>query len=323
MESPVEVYFTENINVYPADAFTPDTIQGETVIDEVMGAFEAISSYGVTVVYTPRDSPMIKVYTASGDSLGAFGIKGQGPNDFYNATPVRIEIAGVGDTCVWLNDVSARMLKRLNITRSRIAGTTLVDSVINTGFGAINAALAGNRLVYELMDNDAYKLKWRDTDNPADTLHAEQMYVYPTQDFYAYYSREGVSPDGKHVVFAMGYFNQLNIVDIPSMERRAVSVGNLMKYEDCYDSEERMNKYNGYGAVACGTDNIYAIYFGTPVTDDDEPDRTTTTIHVIGYDGTLRAVHIVPDVLKALFFNSDSGKLCGIDDNDRVIQYDI
>ncbi len=41
-------------------------------------------------------------------------------------------------------------------------------------------------LVFEMMDNDAYKLRYRNLAELTDTLHTEQMYIYPSSDFYAY-----------------------------------------------------------------------------------------------------------------------------------------
>ena len=44
-EPPIyEIYFTDNITVYPADAFTPDSITATTVIDEVIGAMSITAS---------------------------------------------------------------------------------------------------------------------------------------------------------------------------------------------------------------------------------------------------------------------------------------
>ncbi|WP_304962423.1 hypothetical protein, partial [Paramuribaculum intestinale] len=46
-EPPVEIYFTDNITVYPADAFTPDSITASVVIDEVIGAMSLTAGNGL------------------------------------------------------------------------------------------------------------------------------------------------------------------------------------------------------------------------------------------------------------------------------------
>jgi hypothetical protein len=321
-EVPNEIYFTDNITVYPAGAFPTDTLlSGDIIIDEVMGARDASSGQGIIAIPTPDDSPLFKLYTPSGDSIGAYGIKGQGPDDFYNTNIIKVDLADNGDTCLWVNDVSNKQFKRLNISLSRRTGSARVDSTIQVPFGVVNGFLAGNRAVMELMDNNSYKLMWRDVDNTADTIHTEQMYIYPTEDFYAFYSNANVAPDGKHVVYAMSYFNQVNIIDIPSMERRAVSIGNINGYEDSYNSLEREPKFKFYGAVACGNDSFCAIYKGTPY--DNETESDYTTVHSFNYDGSVRGIYALPGKITSLFFNPESGKFCGIDDDDRVIQYNI
>lgn len=321
-EAPNEIYFTENIHVYPAEAFVPDTVTGSVVIYEVMGANWMIVGNGLLAVSTHQDETMLKLYSTGGDSIGAFCTKGQGPNDFLNANLIRAYLSDTGDTCIWINDVSNTKIKRLNVSRSRQAGHTLVDSVIDTEFGAINAIVANDMLVYEVMDNDAYKLCSRNVSNALDTLHVDQMYIYPTTDFYAYYGNSDVSPDGRHIAIGMAYFNQLNIIDLPEMKRSAVSIGNLGKYDDCYESATRESKYYAYGDISCGNDAIYAIYYGK--TDDElGEENNSTTIHVIGYDGKVKRILVVPEKLRSIAFDDDTSTLYGIDAEECVYKYEI
>ncbi|MDE5555446.1 MAG: hypothetical protein K2J10_09730, partial [Muribaculaceae bacterium] len=137
-ELPNEIYFTENITIYPSDAFTPDTIVGQKIIDEVIGTFEFAEGYGLVAANSPKKEKMISIYTLGGDSVGEYCLRGQGPNDVLNADVVTFALAENGDTCLWLNDVSMKMLKRLNISLSQREGTTKIDSMIPTEFGAIN-----------------------------------------------------------------------------------------------------------------------------------------------------------------------------------------
>ncbi|MDE6265469.1 MAG: hypothetical protein K2M11_10060 [Paramuribaculum sp.] len=321
-EAPDEIYFTDNIKVYPADAFVVDTLAGGIVIDEVVGGTWLAVGNGVIAVATPRDETMVKLYTTGGDSIGAFCTKGQGPNDFYNADLMRPYLSESGDTCIWINDVSMTKFKRLNLSKSFREGMTLVDSVVNTEFGAINAFMAGDMLLYEVMDNDAYKLCSRSIADESDTLRSEQMYVYPTADFYAYYGNSDVSSDGRHIAVGMAYFNQLNMIDLPDMKRTAVSIGNLGKYEDCYDSANRESKFYAYGDVSCGNDEVYAIYYGRSADESDEETKGTT-IHVIGYDGKVKRVLAVPEILRSISYDDSTSTLYGIDSEERVYKYDI
>ncbi len=94
-EPPVEIYFTDNITVYPADAFTPDSITATTVIDEVIGAMSITAGNGLIAVSTPRDEPMVKIYTSTGKPLGAFCHRGQvdilnklTPYGLFKLTPI-------------------------------------------------------------------------------------------------------------------------------------------------------------------------------------------------------------------------------------------
>lgn len=321
-ELPNEIYFTENITIYPSDTFTPDTIEGQKIIDEVMGTYEFVEGYGLVAANCPKKEKLISIYTLGGDSVGEYCLKGQGPDDVLNADVMTFALAENGDTCLWLNDVSMKTLKRLNISLSQREGTTKIDSMIPTEFGAINACIAGDFLVYEIMDNDAYKLRYRDLSNPSDTLHTEQLYVYPTEDFYAYYGRYGVSPDNRYLAIAMAYFNQLNIIDLNDMSRRAVSLGNLKNYADSYSSNDRSEKFWAYQGVACGDDRIYAIYTGIDAT-DDAPQRTSTTIHAINYDGTIDRVYVLNDVLRSIAYDNSSKSLLGVDDDDNIIKYQL
>ena len=321
-ELPTEIYFTENITIYPADYFVPDTIEGQKIVDEMMGGIEFVEGYGLIAANCPRKEKMISIYTVNGDSVGEYCLRGQGPNDVFNADVIKFVLAENGDTCLWLNDVSMKALKRLNISLSKREGTSRIDSVIPTEFGAINACLAGDKLVYEIMDNDAYKLKYRDLSNPSDSLHTDQLYVYPTEDFYAYYGRYAVSPDNRYLAIAMAYFNQLNIIDLNDMGRCAVSLGNLKNYIDSYNSDDRSEKFWAYQGVACSDDRIYAIYTGTDAS-DDAPERTSTTIHAINYDGTLDKVYVINDIIRSIAFDNSSKCLLGLDEDDNIIKYHL
>ncbi len=324
-EPPVEIYFTDNITIYPADAFTPDSITASVVIDEVIGAMSLTAGNGLIAVSTPQDEPMVKIYTSTGQPLGAFCNKGQGPDDFLNTHILRPHRSDNGDTCIWINDVTGQALKRLNISLSRREGHTKVDSVAPTAFGAINALIAGDMLVFEMMDNDAYKLRYRNLAELTDTLHTEQMYIHPSSDFYAYTGNPDVSPDGKHLAIGMSYFNQINIIDLPGMERRAVSIGNLKKYDHCYNSAERMPKFYAYGSTTCGNNDVYAIYYGM-ADDDIVPDtgeQKGTTIHVIAFDGTVRRILAAPELLVGISFDEDTATLYGIGADERIYKYDL
>lgn len=317
-EKPNEIYFTEHITVYPADAFTPDTISGVALTEEIIGALRLHVGNGLIAIETPQDDPMVKIFTIGGDFYGAFCHKGQGPDDFYNVELSRPFTDEAGDTCIWVNDVSSKKLKRLNLSQSRRDGMTRVDSAVVTEFGAINAMIAGNILVYEVMDNNAYKLKYRNLTNPADTLHTEQMYVYPTEDFYAFYSSMSASSDGRHIASGMGYFNQLNILSLLDMSRRAVSVGNLMAYADCYDSQKRSEKFVAYGNVCAADGEIYAIYYGIPA-NTDWPE--CTTIHVVDYDANLQRVLATRESLRDVSFDDATSTLYGLDRNEQIYKY--
>lgn len=327
-ELPTEIYFTENITIYPTGSFVPDTIEGQKIVDEVMGAIEFVEGYGLIAANCPRKEKMVSIYTVEGDSVGEYCLRGQGPDDVYNAHVIGFALAENSDTCLWLNDVSMKALKCLNISLSQREGTSRIDSVIPTEFGAINARLAGDRLVYEMMDNDAYKLKYRNLADPSDSLHVEQLYVYPTEDFYAYSSLYGVSPDNRYIAIAMRYFNQLNIIDLNDLSRRAVSLGNVRDYAASYNSEDRQAKFSAYQDIACGDDRIYAIYEGVDMIDDDEDDdasdtRTSTTIHAINYDGTIDKVYVINDIIRSIAFDNSSKCLLGLDGDDNIIKYQL
>ena len=312
-EPPAEIYFT-------------DSITATTVIDEVIGAMWITAGNGLIAVSTPRDEPMVKIYTSTGKPLGSFCHRGQGPDDFINTHISRPHISDAGDTCLWINDVTGQALKRLNISLSRREGHTKVDSVAPTAFGAINALIAGDMLVFEMMDNDAYKLRYRNLAELTDTLHTEQMYIHPSSDFYAYTGNPDVSPDGKHLAIGMSYFNQINIIDLPGMERRAVSIGNLKKYDNCYNSAERMPEFYVYGSTTCGNNDIYAIYYGMAEGDiapETEQQPVGTTIHVITFDGTVRKILAAPEQLQSISFDEDTATLYGIGTDERIYKYDL
>ncbi len=99
----------------------------------------------------------------------------------------------------------------------------------------------------------------------------------------------------------MSYFNQLNIITLPDMERSAVSVGNLKKYDNCYNSAGRMPKFYAYGSTTCGNNDVYAIYYGMAEGDiaPETEQPVGTTIHVITFDGTVRKYLPRPNSSKA------------------------
>lgn len=324
-EVPNEIYFTENITVYPADAFVPDTIIGSILVDEVMGATSIKSGEGLIAVLTQRDDLMVKLYNSSGDSIGAFGRRGQGPDDLFNPFITRPYISATGDTCIWINDVAMGNMKLLNVSRSFKEGTTRVDSTVTTKFGgAINAFIVNNKLIFVFMNSDAYRLNYRNLSNPADTLHSEQMYIYPSTDYYAYQGKGDISPDGRYMAVGMYNFNQLNIIELPEMKRSAVSVGNVRKYTDSYNSETYTGKFIAYGDVTCGNNEIFAIYYGKENDNNkSEEENKGTTIHVIGYDGKVKKVLATKETLEEISFDHKNSILYGMDGDEHIYKYDI
>lgn len=317
-EKPAEVYFTDSILVYPAGSITTDTITGEQLDTDIIGLVNMKAADGLIAVSTSTE-PKISLLSDDGGIICSYGRTGQGPDDFLNTEIAAPHISESGDTCAWVNDISACVIKRLNFSASRRRGAAKVDSVIPTEFGAINAFVAGDRLVFETLDNDAYKLYTRSLTDSSDTLHKSQLYVRPTDAFYIYLSNGAVTPDGRYLFLPMAYINQANILDLTTGERKAVSLGNVLPYDRSYNFQERSPKIYAYGASASGADRLYAIYYGTDA--ESEAEATSTTIHEITADGHIARIIYLPEALVNIAFDSSTGTLYGFDIDDHIYRY--
>lgn len=318
LEEPNEVYFTKNIRVYPAGSFQADTIGGELLIPEVIGGRMFASGEGFIVIKT-SDSPIFRIYSQKGDSIGAYGIEGQGPDDFLPGNSLGSTVmADNGERVIWVNDINGRAMKRLNIDRSIAKGQAVVDSVAPTVFGAVNTVMAGDLMVMEEMSNNGYTLKIRDLSQPTDTYRVEQVYVYPTDNFYLFRSNFSVSPDNRHLAIGMHNFNQMNIFELGDMSRKAVSLGNVRKPADAFDLQKSWTRYNEYSGVAAANDAAYGLYLGK---EDEAIREDFTEIHRISYDGQLTGRFIVKRMLKSIAADNSADCLYGMDSDDNIFIY--
>jgi len=266
------------------------------------------------------------VYNYDGDSIAAFGQRGQGPNELYNCV-YRGQLLE-DDTCsiLWINDVSNAKLCAVDIRKSLQEGACFVRNTIRTGGFAVNSFYCNDSLlIYEAGANGNYNLVKMNPLENMKILSETPVYNIPQPDPYGYYnSTWRLKPDGKKMVSAMSSINQVNILDVNTMERKSLKMFSKRPYlDDVIDPKTELPKHTYYCDVEVTDDYIYALYMNQPSIDSYEKEKPQE-IHVFTWEGTPICQLIIPQYIIDISIDKHRGYIYGWDHiNEKIYKYKI
>ncbi len=321
------LYFSDSLKEYKSsDVQHTDTLEGTTIIDEVMGAYSLSVVDSIICVANRQRDTMFSLFSLTGDSLATVGVLGQGPADFTsNRLNGQTSFTNHEGASVWVNDVNASALKRLNLTQSIAIGKSQVDSIIPIRPMVKNAYILGDTLIQEVIGDGNYNIslsslgdKWTEE---------EPLYRLPVDfsDLFMFYNGTmAVSPDGKHLVIALSAINQINILELTGARKRlAISVGGVMPPAEVLDPETQTPSHGYYIDLALDDKYIYALYENLPYT-ASEDERQSTELHVMDYNGDLIAILPLDRFISAIAYSSADNSIYALADaTEAIVRYDL
>ena len=229
-----DIYFTENIKNVNPHKVESITLDGDLVLNDMIGIgnFETTNQY-LCLFTTPLDT-LFHLYSLDGSYLAAFGIKGQGPNDFGSVRANGIKNTEQGQEYLWINDVNAASLKRLNITESIKKNQCIVDSIIRITPMSINAFYSNNHsIIQEIMTPNNFELVIKKNEE----VQKEELYKINTpHPFNTYKNTMRHNSDLNMLISAMVSINQINFLNLRTKERYSICVGEHTNMENIYSN---------------------------------------------------------------------------------------
>ncbi|MDR1594843.1 MAG: TolB-like 6-bladed beta-propeller domain-containing protein [Prevotellaceae bacterium] len=288
--------FTEN-NIIVTHFEKEKQLVARVLIDDVYGYYNIGHIDEYLVLFSVQHERFFYVYSITGDSLGSFGVKGQGPTDLVN-----------NDWCgqtygksMWINDINRARMCAVNVEQSLAQKQCVFDTAIRTaGFSVNSFVLNDSIILSEQMRGDNYYLLTININTEA--TKEEKLYNYPTEHvFGTYNSKWRIKPDCSKMASAMHSINMINILDVKTKKRKSIITGNQNINLGNIVNKETALANRMYYITLDVTDNyIYALY---------RNESFGIEIHVFDWQGTPVYRYIVPEYTWTI----------AVDENNRCI----
>jgi WD40 repeat protein len=317
-------YFSDDCLVWAeADVATRDTLRAAAVSEEVLGAYKLTVVDTILCVSTTSMPTLFQLCNLSGDSITSIGFRGHGPDDFTSNRTCGQTFRENGEVGLWVVDVNNAKLKRLNLTRSIIANQSVVDSIVGVEPLVKNAFVSDGRLIQETMLAENFKLKISRDDSD---LYDKQLYKLDFdggRSFMAYNTSMALSPSGRYLVMAMMAVNQINLIDMSTMSRRAVVVGEPTQSDKIFADGESTSQWSYYTSVTLSDDYVYALYENQPFDYAEDYVMQPCSVHILRFDGSVVAVVPLDRYISSISVAPDNGTLYGLSEDNRICTYHL
>lgn len=320
-EQTPDIYFTENIRIYNPNKTQVPPLKGECIVNDLIGIanIEATGSY--LCLFLMAQDTLLNIYSQDGKYLSGFGVKGQGPNDFIGCRPNGGREMGNGQACIWINDVGAAALKKVNIPLSMEKGCTVTQKV-STKAMSVNAFLsAGECLVQETMTPENFELSIYQGD---EVLHREKMYRIDAQPPFSYYqSTIRLHSTQPLLVSAMFRINQINLLNLDTKERLSIRIGKHTALDNIIDKgETKLPKWTYYTDLRLTEDRIFALYLNQDYNDTLEKAKPVET-HVFDLKGNLLHILGIDEYLRSFCVSEDGKTIYGLVEDHSIYKYQL
>ncbi|MDR3250168.1 MAG: TolB-like 6-bladed beta-propeller domain-containing protein [Tannerella sp.] len=232
-------------------------LTGKLLLDDFYGYNRIVSVDEYLVVFSTKRENLFFVYSADGDSLGAFGTRGQVPNELISP-----QWCGQSDgTNILINDVNRNRICAVDIKESLSRGTCLFSKTIESPGSSVNSFVRDeSTLVSEQIRGDGYYLI--KTNLNTKEKSEEKLYKYPVSDVFSIYkSNWRMKPDGSKMASAMQSINMINILDLRDNGRISLIVNPpVISLGDIVDVKNGIEKRTYYSGIEVTDNYIYALY---------------------------------------------------------------
>ena len=301
------------------------TLQAELFLEEYgIADLVCLKDYLLYTTIEGKEN-LFYIYNYDGDSIAAFGQRGQGPNELLNC--VYNGQSFEDDTCsiVWISDVSNMRLCAVDIHKSLQEGACFFRNIIKTYRFAVNIFCCNDSLlILEERTGDNYNIVKM---NPESTniLSETPLYEIPVIDPFSHYkSFWRLKPDGKKIVSVMQSVNQVNVLDVNTLERKSLKMFSKYPYlDDIIDPKTEIEKQTYYCDVEVTDDYIYALFMDQPSMDSYEKEKSQE-IHVFTWQGDPVCQLNIPQYITDISIDKHRGYIYGWDQiNEKVYKYKI
>ena len=295
--------FKSEIELDP-ELFTKDEVYG---LDDII----CIDKY---VVLSARTDYLFYVYNIEGDSLGAFGKKGQGPRELLSGVYCGQFYIDGESTFMWINDVSKDKMCAIDINKSLLDGEFYIEKTITTIPRIVNCFYSDDSLlIMERMTRNNYNLLIKNL-NSNTIIEDNAIYRYPVEDVFGIYqSKWRIKPDGTKYVIAMLSINQLNIGGLLNDQKVSINVYSKMsKLDNVIDKETDLAKMIYYCGVDVSNNYIYVLYMNQPYEDTFVKEKAME-VHVFSWNGEAICKFHIPQYITHFAVNETEGLILGWD----------
>ena len=254
-----------------------------------------------------------------GDSVTSLGVRGNGPNDFINMQLKGQSCIDDNDCCLWVNDVSSAMLKRINLTKSIEKSTCVVDKKVKTYPTSVNAFYFNDSsVVQEMMTAGNYELF---TCVNGKSVSHESLYLTDVQNPFSYYkSTMRLDLSSSMLVAAMNSFNQINFLNLRTGERTTSCWGEPVNMTDLVDKDSGLEKWVYYIDIELTENQIYALFMDQSQEDAFEKEKNME-IHVFDKVGHPLKVLELDRYACAFCIDNTGSVLYALVDDSQIYRY--
>ena len=317
-------YFGDSLKVYDyKEVDHSKELSGTPIIKEAIGAYSINVVDTIICLANHKTDLLFSLYNINGDSIVSIGRYGKGPSDFINNRMNRQNTIVNDNAGMWVVDVNAAALKHLTLTKSIRARESCVDSIIAIRPMVKNAYIAGDTILQEIINEGNFNISLSTV--KGESFFEEPLYKYtvnPSELFTFYDGSMGVSPDGSYLVSALSSINQVNILDLRTGRRRAVSVGGVKEPDDVLNRESMVPLRTYYSNLSLGDKYIYALYEDQPYINQDGENKKSV-LHIIDYDGNIVSIIPLDRFLYSISYSEKNNSIYGLDDNETVWKYNL
>ena len=320
-EQTPDIYFTENIHIYNPEKFKTTILKGECLANDLIGIANIETTGEYLCLFTMAQDTMLNIHSLDGKYIAGFGIRGQGPNDFIGCRPNGGRSVEDGQACLWINDVGAAALKKVNIPLSLEKGCTVTQKVMTKAMSVNAFQTSDSRLVQETMIPENFEITIYQGN---EELHREKMYQIDAQPPFSYYqSTMSLHPTQPLLVSAMFRINQINILNLDTKERLSMRVGKHTALDNIIDKgETKLPKWTYYTGLRLTDKHIFALYLNQDNSETLEKAKPVE-IHMFDLLGNLLKILDIEEYLRNFCVSEDGKTIYGLVEDHSIYRYEI
>ncbi|MFJ1262911.1 hypothetical protein ACILDS_09480 [Capnocytophaga canis] len=313
----------EEIKVENVEKIERIKLKSKVLIDSILGAFSVANDSRHIFLSTPENTEsksLLQIFNKKGVLEASVLNRGGGPNDVINA---RIIKQRNEKNSLWINDVTSRKLKLLNVSESISNQSAKIDQVVRFNEASAYAFFIKDSLfVLETMKNSNY---WLTFFNPITetTVFDKPIYPNPSKHFTVLYqSIWAAKSDKTWIVGVMEALNQVNFVSLVDAEKSfSVSLGSATDVEKAIDNEGVV-KHAYYCDVATTSKYVFALKLDQ-VEEESYEIAKPVTVEVLDWNGKLKYVLEIDEYLLDISVDEEFKKIYGLGIDGTVYEYEL